>query len=116
MPPLNEMSRQLKKGILEILLLQLLQGEAAYGYELMQRLSGRSDGYFTMKEGTLYPILYRLEDSGYIQSVWEETRDRRGAQRKYYSMTERGRDYLGRARDELKQLIAATKKIMGGEM
>lgn len=56
--------RQLKRGVLEIVVLKLLSQGRAYGYQLLQRLDQESGGLFRIKEGTLYPILYRLEDDG----------------------------------------------------
>ena len=54
--------QQMKKGVLEMLVLQLLSGEEKYGYQLICQLSEESGGMFLLKEGTLYPILYRLEE------------------------------------------------------
>lgn len=107
-------SRQLKKGVLEILLLKLLAQEEMYGYELMQRLNAYANGYFAIKEGTLYPILYRLEDGGMITSSWAEANGRRGVPRKYYALTGEGRQYLSYATDELAQFMQATISIIGG--
>ena len=66
----DHFSRQLKKGILELVVLQLICAKPSYGYELLTRLAQDSNGLFTLKEGTLYPILYRLEDEGFIASAW----------------------------------------------
>ena len=63
-------AQQLKKGVLEMLVLKLICREATYGYELLSRLKNGSGGMFTLKEGTLYPILYRLEDEGMIAASW----------------------------------------------
>ena len=60
--------QQLKKGVLEMLVLEALCDDPTYGYELLGRLKERSGGLFILKEGTLYPILYRLEDEGLISS------------------------------------------------
>ncbi len=54
------------------LILKVLSREKMYGYQLLQELDGKSKGFFEMKEGTLYPVLYRLEDAGFITSLWEE--------------------------------------------
>lgn len=59
-----------------------------YGYELIAQLGSRSGGLFTLREGTLYPILYRLEDDGLIEAVWQQETGR-AAPRKIYSATER---------------------------
>ena len=87
--------KQLKKGILEILVLKLLEREEKYGYQLIQELRDKSDGMFTLKEGTLYPILYRLEEETLIASRWSEPKGKEVA-RKYYAITPEGREVLGR--------------------
>ena len=82
--------QQLKKGVLELLVLQAICRGPTYGYELLSRLSSCSGGMFTLREGTLYPILYRLEDDGLIEAVWRQESGR-AAPRKIYSATEQGR-------------------------
>ena len=62
--------RQLKKGVFEILVLKLLSEGEKYGYELLMELKERGGEMFAVKEGTLYPILYRLEDDGLASSRW----------------------------------------------
>ena len=56
----------LKKATIEMLLLNLLKEQDMYGYQLSQELKKRSSGLYTILEGSMYPILYRLNDSGYI--------------------------------------------------
>ena len=70
----DRFAQQMKKGILEMLVLQTLCRSPGHGYELINRLKTRSGGLFTMKEGTLYPILYRLEDEGLIRASWAQDR------------------------------------------
>lgn len=86
----DRFSQQLKKGVLEMLVLELLCRKPGYGYELLSTLKERSGGTFCLKEGTLYPILYRLEDSGLIASRWSEGSGRT-APKKMYEATEQGR-------------------------
>lgn len=86
--------QQLKKGVLEILVLCIIEEQDVYGYELIKTLEERSDGYFVLKEGSLYPVMYRLEDKGYIESYRKETEGKRGVPRKYYRITDNGRDNL----------------------
>ena len=61
-------AQQMKKGALDMLVLKLLQHEEKYGYQLISELRDRSNGALALKEGTLYPILYRLEDGGLVTS------------------------------------------------
>lgn len=89
--------KQIKKGILKILILKLLQQEKKYGYELLVELSRKSKGFFEVKEGTLYPILYKLEEDGFVISEWEIPHDKMRA-KKYYSITPKGNE-------EMKDLI-----------
>ena len=85
----DRFSQQLKKGVLEMLVLQLICRAPTYGYELIQRLKQESGGKFSLKEGTLYPILYRLEDDGLIQAKWHQG-EGRSAPKKMYEATEAG--------------------------
>lgn len=82
--------QQLKKGVLEMLVLETICNGSTYGYALLTSLKARSNDFFALKEGTLYPILYRLEDSGMIQSSWSQG-EGRTAPKKMYSATEKGR-------------------------
>ncbi len=81
--------QQLKKGVLELLVLETVCQGSTYGYELLTRLKERSGTLFTLKEGTLYPILYRLEDDGLIQSAWSQG-EGRTAPKKMYAATAQG--------------------------
>ena len=80
--------KQIKKGVLEILVLKLLAKEEKYGYQLINELKEKSNGLFVLKEGTLYPILYRLEDENLVSSRWSEPKGKE-ISRKYYHITER---------------------------
>jgi len=86
----DRFSQQLKKGVLEMLVLKLICGKATYGYELLNLLKEQSGGRFVLKEGTLYPILYRLEDDGLIAAKWSQG-EGRSAPKKIYEATEAGR-------------------------
>ena len=81
--------QQLKKGVLEMLVLDTICQGQTYGYALLTKLRAGSDGLFVLKEGTLYPILYRLEDEGLIQSVWSQG-EGRIAPKKMYTATDKG--------------------------
>ena len=83
----DRFAQQLKKGVLEML--KLICEKPAYGYELLSELKTSSQGRFCLKEGTLYPILYRLEDDGMIRSQWS-TGEGRTAPKKIYEATDFG--------------------------
>jgi PadR family transcriptional regulator, regulatory protein PadR len=82
---------QIRKGSSEILILSLLAERPMYGYEMAQQLEERSGGYFEMKEGLLYPTLHRMQKDGWLSSTWQAVD---GRQRKYYSLTQAGREVL----------------------
>ena len=82
--------QQLKKGVLEMLVLGVICKKTTYGYELMAELKRQSRDLFALKEGTLYPILYRLEDEGLIVSTWSQG-EGKVAPKKMYTVTEKGR-------------------------
>ncbi len=85
--------QQMKKGVLEMLVLRLLFEREKYGYQLICELREKSDDLFLLKEGTLYPILYRMEDDGLVVSKWSEPKGKE-VSRKYYSITAEGRETL----------------------
>ena len=85
----DRLLQQLKKGVLEMLVLEIICQKPTYGYELMAQLKGRSYDLFTLKEGTLYPILYRLEDDGMICAKWSQG-EGRTAPKKIYEATQAG--------------------------
>ena len=86
------LSDQIRKGSTELLILSLLTERPMYGYEIAQELAERSNGYFEVKEGLLYPTLHRMQDSGWLKSEWQTVEGRR---RKYYALTAAGREALG---------------------
>lgn len=83
----------MKKGVLEMLVLQLLLEKEKYGYQLICELKEKSRGMFLLKEGTLYPILYRMENDGLVVSRWSEPKGKE-VSKKYYSLAEEGRETL----------------------
>ena len=101
--------QQLKKGVLEMLVLDTVCEGATYGYALLTKLKARSGGLFTLKEGTLYPILYRLEDEGMICASWSAA-EGRAAPKKMYTATEKGlteRDRQKQVWQEFTQTVEA---------
>lgn len=97
----------LKKGTVELLILKLLQERDMYGYEITQALQEKSDGYFILQEGSLYPTLYRMLDRGLISDRQELVGRRRT--RVYYHLEDAGREKYALIRDEY---IALNKGIM----
>lgn len=83
---------ELTKGSTESLLLSLFAKQPMYGYQIIKELENESKGYFQFKEGTLYPVLHRLEKSRLITGKWEMLGS--GRQRRYYYITDKGRALL----------------------
>lgn len=113
---MNEVSKQLKKGVIEILVLKILSLKEMYGYEIIQLLDEKSGGTFKMKEGTLYPILYRLEDNKLIESYWESGSEKRSVPRKYYRLTTDGQSQLQDMQREWQVMVASINSILGMEV
>lgn len=112
---MDRYERQLKKGVLEILVLKLLSDEKKYGYQLISQLKELGKGMFSMKEGTLYPILYRLQDDGLVTSDWSEPGDKESP-RKYYSITVEGQKTLIKLVDLWSEFAAEVSRVLeGGE-
>jgi len=85
----DRLLQQLKKGVLEMLVLEIICQQPTYGYDLMSKLKVRSGDLFALREGPLYPILYRLEDDGMITAAWSQGSGKT-APKKMYTATEKG--------------------------
>lgn len=103
--------RQMKKGVLDMLVLKLLESEPKYGYQIIQEMKEKSGEIFLLKDGTLYPVLYRLEEDGLVVSKWREPIGRQ-VPRKYYQITASGKQTLGQIQARWKQISDGIKKIM----
>jgi transcriptional regulator len=85
---------QLVKGTVRLLVLRLLDQEPMYGYQMIQHLKDRSEGYFRLGEGALYPLLHEMEEQGFLRAEWRDQEGR--PRRRYYHLTARGRKELAR--------------------
>ena len=94
-----------------LLVLSLLKGQDLYGYQMITELERRSDHTFQMKEGTLYPVLKKLENSGYVTSYQAEAN---GRTRKYYRLTRRGRELLADKKEEWKNFRQGVSDVLSG--
>lgn len=103
--------RQMKKGVLDMLVLRLLKDEAKYGYQIIQELKEKSAETFSLKDGTLYPVLYRLEDDKLVVSKWNEAEGKQ-VPRKYYEITEAGQKALEEIEAVWKRISDGISKIM----
>ncbi len=103
--------RQMKKGVLDMLVLKLLEKDKKYGYQLISELKEKSGELFILKEGTLYPILYRLEDDAYVKSSWCSPQGKQIA-RKYYQITDKGREALDEISNLWTEMSCGIRQIM----
>src|SRR3954447_24897695 len=102
------------RGHLEMLILATLERGEAHGLEILRRLEAGGCGLLRLKEGSLYPALYRLEAAGQIAATWEkEPHGRRGARRRIYRLTAKGGRRLKEARGEFEQFVAVVGGILG---
>ena len=106
--------QQFKKGSLEMILLCLIAKKETYGYEIIQELEQRGKDFFQLKEGTLYPVLYRLEDGGLIRSEWK-LQEGRNTPKKYYTATDQGREVFQEYRSVWEQFVQTVNEICGEE-
>ncbi|MEV4357429.1 PadR family transcriptional regulator [Nonomuraea sp. NPDC004186] len=102
--------RELARGTTELAVLSVLDVRRRYGYELLKLLRQAGEGVLEVKEGTLYPLLHRLEDAGHILATWEA--EGRARPRKYYVITPDGRTYLAMLRAEWTGLVDAMRQLL----
>jgi PadR family transcriptional regulator PadR len=104
------------RGHLETMVLSVLEGGAAHGFEILRRLERDGCGALRLKEGTLYPVLYRLEQAGLVKAAWEsdgEAGGRRGPRRRIYQLNKKGHQALAAGRGEWKFFVEIIGRIVG---
>jgi PadR family transcriptional regulator PadR len=106
----RSIERELKRGSLELIVLHLLASGESYGYEIVSKLTAQTNGALEVTDGTLYPVLYRLERAGYVAVRWETPE--RGVPRKYYRLTSEGRAELTRLKDEWTAFTKAMARLL----
>ena len=103
------LDRELKKGSAELLILSLLEGRARHGYEVSKLIESRSGGTLKFNVASLYPLLYRLEERGWIVGRWVEKAGQR--RRRYYKLTKEGRKVLPAQRSTWESFVAAINRV-----
>ena len=103
--------RELKKGSAELMILSVLESQPRHGYEIGRLIETRSGGQLKFHAASLYPLLYRLEERGWLQGKWVEKADQR--RRRFYRLTAEGRRVLARQRDTWKSFVNAMRLITG---
>jgi PadR family transcriptional regulator len=97
------------RGQLDALVLATLRDRPAHGYAVIETLHERSEGAFALAEGTVYPVLHRLEAEGLLASSWSTVGGRR---RRVYRLTARGESALGEREDEWRRFAAAVEAVL----
>lgn len=107
---IDDWKSQIKRGTLEFIILLLIKQQASYGYEIISTL----DKYpiIAAKENTIYPLLRRLLKEEYISSSWQEGTEGLPP-RKYYSLTDKGQEYITAMSVEWENLLNAISEIKG---
>lgn len=101
--------KSLISGSTSMLILRLLEDKDMYGYEMIETLEKKSNNVFTLKAGTLYPLLHSLEEKDYLTAYEDEVN---GKVRKYYSITKNGRKYLKSKKEEWNEYQTAVVKVL----
>ena len=100
------MNTQFRKGVLEICVLTLISKKDMYGYEIVQNISK----VIEVNEGTIYPILRRLTKEEYFETYILESNE--GPARKYYKITDKGRENLDRLKNEWNEFVGAVNTFL----
>ena len=99
---------QMLKGVIEGVILHIIKNNETYGYEIVEEL--KRSGFYTMTEGTVYPILQRLAKKGHIFAAFKKSEI--GPKRKYYYITKAGQEYLTSFYDNFEDLYITVNKVI----
>jgi PadR family transcriptional regulator, regulatory protein PadR len=105
------LDRELKKGSAELIILSILEPRPRHGYEIGKLIEARSRGQLKFHVTSLYPLLYRLEERGWLHGRWVEKAGER--RRRFYSLTAEGRRVLARQRTTWRTFVNAMQLITG---
>jgi len=103
--------KQMLDGNVETMLLAILEAGPSYGYAIVKDLNARAKGILRLGEGTIYPVLYRLEEKKLISANWRTAEN--GRERKYYRLTAKGRKALAANCQEWQVLSIVMRKVLG---
>ncbi len=108
---ITQYDSDLLRGNTDSLLLTLISEYGqTYGYMLIKEIERRSQGYFRFREGTVYPALRKLENEGLISGEWKKLPN--GQERRYYTITDAGREFLARKVEMWKNFSSAMSLIL----
>lgn len=104
-------SPEMKKGSIELLILSLLEAESRHGYELGKLIESRSGGRLQFQISSLYPVLCRMEDRGWIKGRWVEKKGQR--RRKYYRITASGKEAFSSKQANWLEFAESVNQVLG---
>lgn len=104
-----KISKELISGSIPTMVLSVIKNEDMYGYRIIKELGIRSEYTFSLKEGTLYPILHSFESEGYVESYWDASE---GRKRKYYHITRKGLKHLSEKKQEFEDFSVSVSKVL----
>ena len=108
-----DIDKGLLGGSTVLMLLSLIEQKDCYVYEIIKELKERSENVFEFKEGTLYPVLHKMENAGLLKSYRKEAEN--GKQRKYYSITALGVKKLSEEKKQWEVFSLSVNKVIGGK-
>lgn len=107
------LDREMKKGSAELVLLSIVETRPRHGYEISKLIEARSAGRLKFHVASLYPLLYRLEERGWLHGRWVEKAGQR--RRRFYAITAEGLRVLARQRQTWKNFVEAIDLITGAD-
>ena len=111
---MSEIGGDLLRGHLDTMILSVLERGSGHGLEILKRLELAGCGLLKLKEGSLYPALHRLEADGKLKGTWEaEPHGRRGARRRIYQLTLKGKRQLADSRQQWAEFVSVVGAIVG---
>ena len=105
--------KTVSSGNISMLLLQLLSEKDMYGYEMIEELEKRSEYVFSLKAGTMYPLLHAMESKKHLVSYEKEAQ---GKMRRYYTITKQGRAELFKKKEAWETYSKAVGQVIGGAL
>jgi len=107
---MKRLRKQMLDGNVETLVLAILEAGPSYGYAIVKELNERAEGLLQLGEGTIYPVLYRLEEKKLISARWRLAEN--GRERKYYRLTAKGRKALAANLNQWQMLASVMRKVL----
>lgn len=108
-----DLKNALTKGTVPLMVLEILRGGEAYGYEIVKEIAQRSGGKLEFGQGTVYPLLYKLEEKKYVSSLRKPTVS--GKERRYYRITDKGLKFLEKSKASWLETNQAVGRVLGME-